>query len=39
MGMSAYTFLLILYGIVLGVSLTVVHFQNPGWLSKEKTQE
>ena len=39
MGMSIYTVLLVFYGIVLCVTLTIVHILNPGWLFKRKTQE
>ncbi|MYB64151.1 hypothetical protein F4X73_05630 [Candidatus Poribacteria bacterium] len=37
--MSIYTVLLVFYGIVLCVTLTIIHILNPGWLFKGKTQE
>ncbi len=39
MGMSTSTILLIFYGIVLGVTLTIVYILNPRWLFREKTKE
>lgn len=39
MGMSIYTVFLIFYGIVLCITLTIVHFLNPRWLFRGKTQE
>ncbi len=39
MGMSTSTILLIFYGIVLGVTLTIVYILNPRWLFREKTKQ
>lgn len=39
MDMSTSTILLIFYGIVLCVTLTIIHILNPRWLFREKTSE